>query len=148
MSSSSPRLVLVVDDDPNIRRLMLRALRHEDLRAVAVGSVAEALGFMEEEWPAALVVDYMLPHATGAELMRQVRRDMGDMAPPAILVTGSLVAVSDEERALFVSTREKPVSIGDIRAEVLRLVQGRPRQRSGVMLRAGAAQRLTGTDRE
>ena len=139
MSPSAPKLILIVDDDANMQHLMLRALRHDELRAVAVRSVEEALEFMEDEWPAALVVDYMLPRATGADLVRELRRRMADMTPPAILVTGSLIAVSKEERALFVSTYEKPISIADIRAEVMRLVQGRPRMRSGVMERSSEA---------
>jgi DNA-binding response OmpR family regulator len=76
--------VLVVDDDPTVREVVvsyLRAHRHE-VREAADGEVALRTF---SEWPADLVVlDLMLPGVDGLEVCERLRRD-GEV--PVIMLT-------------------------------------------------------------
>jgi CheY-like chemotaxis protein len=140
MDQVSRKLVLLVDDDPGVRRLMLKVLQHPTVELVAVGSAEEALELMQERWPAVLVVDYMLPGMTGPELVKQVREDMREMAPPAVLVTGSIERVTMDDRTLFTRVIEKPFRVEVLRPVVLRLAGWRSKQRSATVARPSLEQ--------
>jgi len=138
MEANPHKLVLIVDDDPGVRKLMLKVLQHPSLELVAVGSAEEALSFMEERWPAVLVVDYVLPGMSGPALVERVRDDMREMAPPAVLVTGSIERVTMDQRALFSRVLEKPFRVEVLRPIVLRLAGWRSKQRSATIARPDA----------
>ncbi|GAN88254.1 MULTISPECIES: response regulator [Komagataeibacter] len=67
--------VVVVDDDPRLRRLLQRYLSEQGFRVSAASSAQEArqvLGFMQ---PDALVLDITMPGENGLELTRELRRE-------------------------------------------------------------------------
>jgi len=138
MESDSRKIVLIVDDDANVRKLMLKVLQHPTLELVAAGSAEEALAFMQERWPAVLVVDYVLPGMTGPQLLRRLHEDMREMTPPAVMVTGSIERVTMDDRTLFSRVLEKPFRVEVLRPIVLRLAGWRAKQRSGTITRPGA----------
>ncbi|MBO1360745.1 response regulator transcription factor [Acetobacter sacchari] len=77
--------VLVVDDDPRLRRLLQRYLVEHGFRVTASASALEArqaLGFM---LPDAIVLDVTMPGETGLELTRALRTQGLDI--PILLLT-------------------------------------------------------------
>jgi DNA-binding response OmpR family regulator len=65
--------VLIVEDDPELRSVLRRALDEEGFRAEAVGTAAELLDQVESSPPDALVVDIGLPDADGRDLCHALR---------------------------------------------------------------------------
>ncbi|WP_108660917.1 response regulator [Acuticoccus kandeliae] len=82
---SSVPLVLVVDDDPEIRDLLSRYLVSQGFRVEVAGDQAECLATLAEKAPDLVVLDVMLPDGSGLDLCR----DLSSRRPstPVILLT-------------------------------------------------------------
>jgi CheY-like chemotaxis protein len=65
--------VLVVDDDPDSRQILLRVLERAGAVVVAASSVREAIGALPAVRPEVLVSDLGMPDQDGFDLIRQVR---------------------------------------------------------------------------
>jgi DNA-binding response OmpR family regulator len=65
--------VLVVDDDPVVRDVLLRYLTRDGFSAEAVGDGASALAAFEARRPDLVVLDLMLPRIDGLEVFRRMR---------------------------------------------------------------------------
>lgn len=66
--------VLIVEDEPDTRDLVLMVLNLGGARATAVASAEEALAAVERHPPALLVSDICMPAGDGFELIRELRR--------------------------------------------------------------------------
>jgi len=76
--------ILVVDDEPIVRDVVARYLERDGFRAVTVGDGDEARALIEQETPALVVLDVMLPGTDGLALCRWIRA-RGDL--PVIMLT-------------------------------------------------------------
>lgn len=76
--------ILVVDDEPNIARLIRMYLDREGFETVVASSGAEALARVANHKPALVILDIMLPDIDGLEVCREIRRDSG---VPIIMLT-------------------------------------------------------------
>ncbi|MFD4195049.1 response regulator transcription factor [Amycolatopsis thermoflava] len=65
--------VLVVDDDPGLRELLLSALRFAGFEVEAARDVPAALAAIEARAPDAIVLDVMLPGTDGFDLLQLLR---------------------------------------------------------------------------
>ena len=93
---STEPLILVVDDEARITKLMSIVLSAEGFRVVTATSGEEALAKAEELRPDAVLLDMMMPDLDGLEVMNEirVRRPV-----PIILVTGQ-VSIEDKAKGL------------------------------------------------
>lgn len=76
--------VLIVDDDPAIRRLMSAIVSRAGWQAVEASSGTEALGRVDEA--DVVVTDFCMPGMDGLELLDAIRER--DATLPVILVSG------------------------------------------------------------
>jgi two-component system KDP operon response regulator KdpE len=67
--------VLVVDDEPAIRRLLKTTLRPQGYQVVEAETGREALGQIRAENPDVLILDLGLPDIDGIELIRAIRAE-------------------------------------------------------------------------
>jgi DNA-binding response OmpR family regulator len=65
--------VLIVDDDPEIRSLYRLILRQEGLDVIEARSGQEALSLAQEEQPALILLDILMPDIDGYEVCRRLR---------------------------------------------------------------------------
>jgi DNA-binding response OmpR family regulator len=65
-------LVLVVDDDEMVRRLVRTVLEADDYRVVDARDGDEALRMVEKEQPGIVVLDVMMPGLDGVEVCRKL----------------------------------------------------------------------------
>jgi len=79
--------VLVVDDEPTLRRLMRRALAEIGLDVVEAANGLEALERLQTHEVVAVVSDVRMPLMNGLELVEQLQRQAPDV--PIVLVSGS-----------------------------------------------------------
>jgi DNA-binding response OmpR family regulator len=65
--------ILVVDDEPIVRDVVVRYLKRDGFRTLEAASGDEAQRLLERELPALIVLDVMLPGIDGLELCRSIR---------------------------------------------------------------------------
>jgi DNA-binding response OmpR family regulator len=65
--------VLVVDDEPTIRDVVVKYLRREGYKTLEAGDGDSARDVLERESPSLIVLDLMLPGTDGLELCRWIR---------------------------------------------------------------------------
>jgi two-component system response regulator ResD len=87
---SSGEHVLVVEDDPTVREVVVRYLEHAGMAVTAVGDGESALSEAAASWPDLVVLDLMLPQIDGLEVCRRLRA----IAPVAVIM---LTARGDED---------------------------------------------------
>jgi FixJ family two-component response regulator len=85
-SSMDERLVLLLDDDANIRKALINLFHSVGLRAEALGSAAELFQRKLPDIPSCLVLDISLPQISGLDLQDQLHRS--GIAIPIIFITG------------------------------------------------------------
>ncbi len=78
------RTVLLVDDEPNIVTLVQFPLEREGFRVVTAGNGIEALDVFRSQTPDLVILDLMLPHLSGLEVLRQMRQESN---VPVIMLT-------------------------------------------------------------
>ena len=78
--------VLVVDDDPHFRILLLEVLEAMRYNADSVSSAEDALTRIEHHCPDAIISDYKLPGMSGETLVRTVKAMHPEL--PIILISG------------------------------------------------------------
>ena len=93
--------ILVVDDDPDARELLLSVLRRCGATVDAVASAAEGLEALEAAWPHVILSDISMPGEDGYQFIRKVRALERGRAGivPAIALTAN-ARVEDRARAL------------------------------------------------
>jgi len=119
----APARVLVVDDDPLIRRVMVSMLSATELTTEVASSGREALAMLDRGYDV-IVTDVDMPDGDGLELLRAVRRI--DLDVPVIMMTGK-PDVSSAARALEYGAFRyltKPIKFEQLVAAVRLAVRG------------------------
>lgn len=123
--AAAPRL-LVVDDEPSVRRVCAFALRAEGWRVETEADARAALArLVGGERFDALVLDYAMPGLDGLSLLREAARALGAAAtPPTILASAHADgAVAAEALGLGVwDFLAKPLTPEELRRGVRRLL--------------------------
>lgn len=110
--------VLVVDDDPRARELLVSMLRRQGWRALAVESGEAALAAARRRRPDAITLDVMMPHMDGWAVLAAIKADPELADIPVVVVT----ILPDRGIALSLGAAEfmtKPVDRGRL-ASILR----------------------------
>ncbi len=120
--------VLVVDDEPMVREVVAAYLQREGFRVAEAADGAAALDQLAAGLPDLVVLDLMLPHVDGYEVMRRLRRT-SDV--PVILLTAR---TEEPDRVLGLELGAddyvvKPFSPRELAARVRTVLRrARPRQ--------------------
>jgi DNA-binding response OmpR family regulator len=110
-------LVLVIDDDPQVRTLVSRLLRHEGYGVIDAADAASALQQVDERQPDLVLLDVVMPQVDGIDLLAEIRTRS---AVPVIMLT----ALGDEaDRILGLRSGAddymvKPFSPGELTARI------------------------------
>jgi PAS domain S-box-containing protein len=79
--------ILVVEDDIQDRRLLMKTLEHTGYRVEAVSTGAEAIARCHERAFDAITLDLLLPDITGLEVLHRLRTSGKNLASPIIVVS-------------------------------------------------------------
>jgi phosphate regulon transcriptional regulator PhoB len=79
--------VLIVEDEPDIRDLLVFHLEREGYQVTQCRSGAEALRLARATPPDLVLLDLMLPEMDGLEVCRRLRQDPATMALPIVMLT-------------------------------------------------------------
>jgi DNA-binding response OmpR family regulator len=118
-------LVLVVEDDRNVRELIGEALRGAGLAVVEVADGEEAVKAARDKRPAAIVLDIGLPILSGVAVADQIR-EMYQGSVPVIVVTagGTQADVLHIDPAVHMT---KPFDVADLVSAVMGVIASAPR---------------------
>jgi len=83
----STKTILIVEDEQPIREMVAFALGRAGYELVEAGDVAEAYEQMSRKLPDLILLDWMLPGATGIELARRLKRDELTRDVPIVMLT-------------------------------------------------------------
>jgi two-component system, OmpR family, response regulator MprA len=115
--------VLVVDDDPDVRDSLLRALRYAGYDVAAAADGAEALASLSRSPADLIVLDVLMPMLDGLEACRRLRV-RGDATP--ILVLTARATVDDRVTGLAAGADDyliKPFALAELLARVRALLR-------------------------
>jgi DNA-binding response OmpR family regulator len=87
---AQPPLIVVGDDDADVRELIEFRLTRAGYDVVSAGNGADALSLIRSRQPALAVLDVMMPKLDGYEVTRQLRSDSRLDRLPVILLTASV----------------------------------------------------------
>lgn len=84
--STTPALILCVDDEPNILSALQRLLRRQGYKVITATSGAEGLQVFQQEAIDLVISDMRMPEMDGAQFLEQVRQHWPDTV--RVLLTG------------------------------------------------------------
>ncbi|MBV9901869.1 MAG: response regulator, partial [Alphaproteobacteria bacterium] len=108
-----------VDDDPNIRRMIIASLRREGYAFNEAPNGREALDLMRSEHPDVVVLDLMMPVLSGWDVLEERDKDPRLKEIPVIIVSANrdpeVATAVDKGICAFLP---KPFDIGVLNALV------------------------------
>ena len=129
------KTVLVVDDDPSVRRLLTLAFRLEDFTVFTAATGEAALDAVHLHSPAVVVLDAVMPGIDGMEVCRRLRATLG-WGPTVVMVTGR-TDVADRLAAVESGADDyvvKPVRVVDLVERVKGALRSDPPRRARQLL--------------
>ena len=87
VSLSNKPLVLIVEDEAALMTMLRYNLEKQGFRVEEAGDGEEALTRINEVKPDMVLLDWMLPHLSGIEVCRQIRRRPATRELPVIMIT-------------------------------------------------------------
>lgn len=128
--STGTDYLLIVEDDPDILKLLDAALTFKGYRVVTAQNGKEGLEAIKVKHPAIVIADIMMPKLDGFGLVHRMRINPETRDIPVVFITATYVAREDREFALNIgATRfiQKPVDLEKFLATIAELLeQGLP----------------------
>ena len=78
--------LLVIDDDPQIRGMLVELLERHGYNVHAAADGSEGLDWMRRQTPDVVLLDLAMPELDGAATLKEIRKDWGSL--PVIVYTG------------------------------------------------------------
>ena len=128
MAGSDEPTLLVVDDEPEINKLIARIFEKRGYRVNSALDGAEALASVARERPDLIMLDLNLPRIDGWEVCRRLKGDPATREIPIIMLTAAHANVDDAQIGLGLGADEyvaKPFVKAVLLHNVERLL-GRP----------------------
>jgi len=113
-------LILIVDDNPQNRKLARDVLQFAGFRTLEADGGAEGIELAVEHLPDLVLMDIRMPDIDGPEALRRLREDARTMEIPIVALTSSTMK-GDRERFLadgFDGYLRKPISVREFPDQV------------------------------
>jgi len=118
--------LLIVEDDPDILKLLQTTLKFRGYRVVSARNGREGLDSVRKERPAIVIADIMMPKLDGFGLVHRLRLNPETRDIPVIFITATYVTPEDKDFALSIgATRflQKPVDLDEFLKNISELLQ-------------------------
>lgn len=135
----APARILVVDDDPDVRRVLGGALRLFNYSVDTAGDGAVGWEALCANSYDLVITDHMMPKLTGLDLLRRLRTVRVDL--PCILISGDLPSMEADLPSLLWPGRavDKPVRLETLVTMVRSLLAAHPIRPAAVPSKSGRA---------
>ena len=98
--------ILVVDDEPDILRVVVRIMEARDHTVKTAHDGFEALERVREEPPDVIILDLNLPGMNGFEVCKRLRGDPATREIPIVMMTAAYVSIDDARRGHTIGADE------------------------------------------
>ncbi len=105
--------ILVIDDDPLVREMIVEVLEAEGYDAVAALNFRDALEKVRQTLPDLFLIDVVMPDISGFDACRKIKEMFKPHPPPVLLMTGNLKAI-DPSYALKMGANDCAVKTSDM----------------------------------
>ncbi len=112
--------ILIVEDETDLRDMLSESLEQAGYDTLTAGTISEARQQLERTSPDLLLLDWMLPDASGLQWLRQLRRARKFLHLPVIMLTAR-GQVSDRVAGLDGGADDylvKPFSLKELQARI------------------------------
>jgi two-component system, OmpR family, alkaline phosphatase synthesis response regulator PhoP len=121
--SRRSHLVLIVDDEPAISRLLSLFLERSGYRAVVATSAERGIELAISERPSLIVCDERMPGGNGEELLRSVKEHPLTSHIPVVMIGGSdTYGLMDWESKGAEAFIPKPFQINEVLAVIKKIL--------------------------
>jgi DNA-binding response OmpR family regulator len=131
MSETTPRKILIVDDEPDVCAYLQAFFEDHGFRVVTASNGKEGFDKAKQERPDLITLDITMPEESGVRMFRDLQADSGTTGIPVVIVTG---VTPDFKR--FLETRkqvrppdgyfEKPIDRDELLAKINEILNVRP----------------------
>ena len=122
----TPRRILIADDDPLLRALLVHRLAAEGYHVTTVENGSEALAAIAEQRPDLVVLDALMPVMDGFEVLRRLKS--GGLSDAPVIMLTALKREQDIVGALQLGAADyliKPFIPDELGQRVRRLLESR-----------------------
>ncbi|NOZ77145.1 MAG: response regulator [Euryarchaeota archaeon] len=118
--------IMVVDDEPDVVKLVRSALKDEGYEIIEVSSGKECLRLLETETPDLILLDVMMPEMDGWEVCRRIKDN-----PETSSITVAMLTVKSQDEDKITSLEDakadwhikKPIRVDGLRQTVRWLLE-------------------------
>jgi len=96
MIERSIKNLLIVEDDPILRRDIVKLIGNGDVRSTAVGTGKEAIRELTSRLYDCVILDLKLPDISGFDVLEKMHKTEGVAIPPVIVYTGKELTQEEE----------------------------------------------------
>jgi len=132
----NPGYILVVDDEPDICRLVQEILEDEHYKVVTAENAGAARDAFKKQRPDLVLLDIWMPDTDGISLLREWS-DSGNLEIPVIMISGhgTVETAVEATRLGAYDFIEKPLSTGKLLVTVERALENDKLRRENLRLR-------------
>lgn len=98
MEPSSQQTVLIIEDEPSVRRALRHKLELEGFTVAEAGNGKEGLRQALEIYPDLIILDIMMPLLNGEQVLKQLREDEWGKTVPVIVLTNTPFLEDEESK--------------------------------------------------
>jgi DNA-binding response OmpR family regulator len=113
--------LLVVEDDPQVRRMVELLLEDEGYPVVAFADGLDAQRRLQEGRPCLVILDLNVPYVSGDEIGARIRARYGQTVP--IILVSADPQGAEVAEMLQAAYRQKPFNVDDLLAVVWRYLE-------------------------
>ena len=124
-----PKKILVVDDEPDIVRIILAKLKKNGYEVISAANGKEAIKEAQLHKPDLIVMDIVMPDMEGTDAVRLLQADVTTANIPIIFTSGAIVNLPENEQTrqatingkLFTALA-KPFKVETLISEIKKLI--------------------------
>ena len=118
--------VLVIDDDPIIRKTLGRMLAPEGYQAIFAANATDGLQACARNKPDIVLLDVHLPDGNGIEVCRKIKADPKLHHIPVLILTGEATGVDNKAEGLEAGADDyviKPFEFEELTLRIKRILK-------------------------
>jgi DNA-binding NtrC family response regulator len=122
--SDDPKTILIVEDDPSTRSLLVALMRRDRLESAVASNAQEALALLRERTFDLILLDLMLPGVSGHEVVAFVRAE-GRGEPVIVCTAAGPRATAEIDRSTVSAVIQKPFDVDELMSVVASILKKR-----------------------
>lgn len=116
------KLILIIEDDKFFQTLVSKKLTNEGFNVLAASDSREALKILEENKPALIVLDLILPLLSGFEILSVLKKDEKTKDIP-VLILSNLGQKEEVEKAIALGAVGFMIKVNFTPEEIVRKIK-------------------------